>query len=79
MAVLRLNLNAVDQLVAQPLMVALAMVMDHEVGERASEVPLSWGVTGDGQRVLLALFSAGQSRNANHRPPELGIRDRTLT
>ena len=40
-AVLRLNLNAVDQLVAKPLMVALAMVMDHEVGERTSEVPLT--------------------------------------
>ena len=40
-AVLRLNLHAVDQLVAKALMVALAMVMDHEVGERPSEVPLT--------------------------------------
>ena len=37
----RLNLHAVDQFVAKPLMVALGMVMDHEVGERAPEVPLT--------------------------------------
>ena len=40
-AVLRLNLHAVDQLVAKPLMVALTMVMDHEVGERTPEMPLT--------------------------------------
>jgi hypothetical protein len=40
-AVLRLNLQAVDHLVAKPLVVALAMVMDHEVGERTPEVSLT--------------------------------------
>jgi hypothetical protein len=40
-AAVRLNLYAVDQFVAKPLMVALAMVMDCEVGERAPEVPLT--------------------------------------
>jgi hypothetical protein len=36
-----LNLYAVDQLVAKPLIIALAMVMDHEVGERTPEVSLT--------------------------------------
>jgi hypothetical protein len=40
-AVLRLNPNALDQLVAKPLMVALPMIMDHEVGARTPEVPLT--------------------------------------
>ena len=40
-AALRLNVHAVDQFVAKPLVVALAMVTDREVGERAPEVPLT--------------------------------------
>jgi hypothetical protein len=39
--VLRLNLHAVNQFVAKPLTVALAMVMDQEVGERTPEVLLT--------------------------------------
>ena len=38
---LSLNADAVDQLVVKPLMVALATVMDHEVGERTPEVLLT--------------------------------------
>jgi hypothetical protein len=40
-AVLRLNVHAVDHLVAKPLIFALAMVVDHEVGEHTPEVPLT--------------------------------------
>ena len=40
-AVLRLNLHAVDQFIAEALMVALAMIVGHELGERATEMPLT--------------------------------------
>jgi hypothetical protein len=33
--------HTVDQFVAEPLMVAFAMIVDEEVGERTTEVPLT--------------------------------------
>jgi hypothetical protein len=32
---------AVDQFIAEALMVALAMIVDHELGERATDMPLT--------------------------------------
>jgi hypothetical protein len=36
--------GTVDQVVAEPLMVALAMIVDEELGEGAAEVPLTHGI-----------------------------------
>jgi ABC-type transporter lipoprotein component MlaA len=40
-AVQRLRFSSVDEFIAEPLMRAFAMVVDHELRERATDVPLT--------------------------------------
>jgi hypothetical protein len=40
-AAVRVNCDAIDQFVTNPLMVAFAVIMDHVFGERTAEVPLA--------------------------------------
>jgi hypothetical protein len=71
---LRPNLRSVDQFVAKPLVVALAMVVEHEVGERTPEVPFTqrnhpiqaFLFDGPNEAFRMRIAVRGTERNLDH-------------